>query len=157
MPDPVTIMTILSAGSKVAGAAGAYKSAGEEAAFNSGIARINRKLALQSADDAIIQGQQKESMKRVDTARLVGQQRTGFAASGVVVDSGSAASVVEESIALGELDAQIIRNNAERTAFGFELEAESERLKGGLARSRGKSLQRSAITDLAGDAFEFFG
>ena len=157
MPDPVTIMAILSGTSKGFGAVGAYQAAGQEAAFNSGIAKINRTLALQSADDAIIQGQQKEAIKRVDTAKLVGQQRTGFAASGVVVDSGSAASVVEESIALGELDAQIIRNNAERDAFGFELEAESERLKGKLAKSKGKSLQRAVATDLLADSAEFFG
>ncbi len=157
MPDPFTVLTILSAASKGASAIGDYQSAGEEEAFNSGIAEINRTLALQSADDAIIKGQQRETMKRIDTAKLAGRQRVGFAASGVVVDEGSADAILDETLALGELDAQIIRNNAEREALAFETQAEGERLKGELAESRGKSKKRASGLSLITDAINFFG
>lgn len=155
--DPFTILAILSATSSAAGAVGSYAAAGEEEAFNSEISKINRSLALQSADDALIKGQQTETLKRVDSAKVIGKQRSGFSASGVVVGEGSAADVIDQSIALGELDALIIRDNALRESNAFELEAESARLQGDLAKSKGSSKKSASVIDFATSAINSFG
>ena len=139
MCEPTTIAiatTALSAGTSLYGAKKQQEALEDSGKFNAKISKINENLALSSADDAIIAGQQKEMVNRINTRQLVSDQRTGFAASGVVVDEGTASDVVDAAIAFGELDALIIRDNAERESESFKLEAESLALGGSLASGR---------------------
>jgi len=83
-------------------------------------------LAKLQAEDAIARGQEKESKHRMAVDQFIGKQRTGFAASGVKVDVGSAFGVIEESAYLGNLDALTIRYNAQKEAWAYESQANAE-------------------------------
>lgn len=157
MCDPGTValtFSVLSAGATVYGAQKQYEAAGKAGVFNSQIAKINEKLALQSADDAIIRGAQKESASRVNTAQLIGSQRAAIAASGIVVGEGTTADIIDQAVALGELDALIIRDNALRESEAFRLEAESARLGGGLSISRAEGRQEAIAFNAASQLFQ---
>jgi len=72
-----------------------------------------------------------------------------------VVDEGSAADIIEASIAIGELDSVIIRDNARKRSDAFKLEAEGSRLGSQLSTSRAESQGRAAIIQGTSDLFNF--
>ena len=148
-----TKTSILSVIFKGIGTGISNNAAAQEADFNSKISSINRRLALDSGKTAIIKGEQEATISKLNTAATVADQVTGMAASNVVVNDGSAESIVYSTEALGALDAAIIRDNANRSARAFELEAQGETLKGQLAKGRGKAIQRGNNVELAGDLF----
>lgn len=87
----------------------------------------NASLADQAAADAIARGHEAELRQRTATSGLIGSQRASLAASGVQVDTGSAKDVQADSAYLGELDALMIRNNARREAYGYQVQAVQDR------------------------------
>jgi hypothetical protein len=58
-----------------------------------------------------------------DTMKLQGAQKTGFAASGVAVDSGSANDVYADTMATGLQDVEAIKNNADMDAYEARVQA----------------------------------
>lgn len=97
--------------------------AADAAEYNAAIARQNAILSERRAEDALDRGDREEKQARLRAAKLAAEQRVGFAGGGVTSGSGSPLSVVEDTVALGELDALTIRNNAQREAFEFEVDA----------------------------------
>lgn len=89
---------------------------------NAQIAANNAELARRERAAAIEAGKEEESSFRQKLRKIQGEQRVGFAASGVSLASGSPADVLTDTAVLGELDALTIRDNAARRAFGFEVE-----------------------------------
>lgn len=155
--DPLTIMTIVSAGLNMAGRNIEANAAKAEAAFNSQIAKVNRQLAIESGLQALIKGQQKESIRKYDTRQLVSAQTAAFGASGVVVNEGTAADVIATSELMGELDAAIIRDNAEKEKRAYDLQAEGYRLEGKLAKARGDYASQASMIGGVKDLFKIFG
>ena len=94
----------------------------------------NRKVAEWKAADAIARGKKEESSHRIKVAALKGRQRSALAASGVVVDSGSALDILADTAALGELDALTIRSNAEREAYEHKVTASNLTANAGMKR-----------------------
>jgi len=72
------------------------------------------------ADDAIMRGRESEQRLRFKTATLKGGQRARLAASGVDVSEGSALNILTETDMMGEIDAQTIRLDAAREAWGYK-------------------------------------
>ena len=83
----------------------------------------NRKVELWKAEDAIARGKKEESVHRTKVSQLKGRQRSVLAASGVVVDEGSALDILQDTAMLGELDALTIRSNAEREEYEHKVRA----------------------------------
>ncbi len=83
---------------------------------------FNTRLAALQANDAIRRGNVSAQQAMAQTKGVVGRARAGLAASGVQLDSGSAAQIQEQDSTIGALDAQIIRNNAAREAWGITTE-----------------------------------
>lgn len=128
------VMSSANAASGAAGAVSEYRT-GEQ---NQRIANMNAGLADQQAKDAIARGTVAELQLRRNTRRLIGSQRASAAASGVVVDSGTAGAIVSDTQMLAEQDAETIRNNAAREAWGYKVQAQDYRYKGQLAMKEGK-------------------
>lgn len=122
----------------------------DQGAYQSAIFSQDAKMAEAQAADAIARGREAELRQRTATKQFRGAQRAGFAAQGVVLDSGSARDVQEEGVAMGELDALTIRNNARREAYGFQVQA------GDLAR-QGKLAELSARNQAASLRSESYG
>jgi len=126
-------------------AARAGESEAQRDEFNAGVADLQ-------AGDAITRGQDEESRFRTQVRGLIGTQRAGFAGQGVDVGSGSAADVQADSAYLGELDAQTIRANAQREAWGYQVEAEDRRKAAAIARAGGKAAQTASRFAAASEA-----
>lgn len=107
----------------VAAVAGSVQ-ARQESKARKAVARQNSQIVRQRQQDAFRRGEFAEHVQRQKTGLLTGRQRSLIGASGAVVGEGTAASILEDTAALGELDALQARNNAAREAWGLEVQAQ---------------------------------
>ena len=114
----------------------AASAAERQGAYQADIYELNATVAEQQARDAIARGQETEARSRQGTHQLAGRQRAVAAAQGLAM-TGSVAQLQGETAQLGELDAMTIRNNARREAWGYQVEAQSDRMSASLARMGG--------------------
>ena len=99
------------------------------------LAQFNAQVSEQQATDALMRGKDDEERFRQGVKTLIGSQRASFAGNNVDIASGSAADVQADAAFLGELDAQTIRTNAMREAWGYRQQAEEYRRGGQAALS----------------------
>jgi hypothetical protein len=121
----------------------AANAAAEREEFNAG-------LADQAAGDARARGAEEAGRFRAGVRSLIGSQRAGFAGQGVKVGQGSARDVTADAAHLGELDARQIVANAEREAWGFEMEAKDRRMGADVARRGGQAAASAGRWGAAG-------
>jgi hypothetical protein len=105
----------------------------------------NARLAELQGADAVRRGGREEAKFRREQAMLAGRQRSLLAASGVDIDSGSAAALQEASRMEGEEDAAVIRLNAQREKWGFDIQALNHRNAAAAARSAGSNAMTAGI------------
>jgi len=99
------------------------------------IAEQNADLAQQQALDAQRRGSTAEAEHRTKLRQFMGSQRAQMGGSGVVVDQDSGGDVLADTAEYGERDAQRLRVNASREAWGYTSEAEIGRSQGRMAAS----------------------
>lgn len=164
MCEPATIAAIAAvaaAGVATISAVQAGNAANEQAKYQAAVSRNNAVFAERQATDAIKRGKVEEAQRRLQTSKLLGQQRSAFAANNVAIDAGSPLDVLEFTAEQGELDALIIRNNAEREAVGFRFQGTNFRSQAQLDLARGRSAKSagiaSGIGSLLGEASAFAG
>lgn len=116
-------------------------------------AEANADLARQKEIDALRRGSTEEGQQRTKYQRFIGTQRAAMGASGVALDTGSSGDVLAETAELGERDAQQIRVNAAREAWGYSVERQNFKSQAKQARASGYI--QSAGTLLSG-AENFF-
>lgn len=118
----------------------------------------NASLADRQGADVLARGREAEGRQRGASRRLAGAQRAAGAASGIDVNTGSARDVLEGDAQLGELEALMIRNNAAREAWGYQVQAGDYRRQSELARMSGRqdaqSLRRGSVSTLLSGAGE---
>jgi hypothetical protein len=119
LPYAALALTAVSAGVSAYGAAQSASAQSQAADYQAQVALNNQKIADQNAQVALQQGEQQEAAKREQTAQVISEQRAITAAAGIDPNQGSSRRIQGDTAALGELDAQTIRNNAARTAYGF--------------------------------------
>lgn len=98
---------------------------------------LSAAMSEMAAADVLQRGAQQEQRLRMATERQIGQQRVGAAVSGVEGTVGTAADIMADTRLISELDAETIRNNAARAAWGYRVEAEQQRRAAGTARASG--------------------
>jgi hypothetical protein len=100
----------------------------------------NAEVADQQAQDAIDRGTLEANKIRTAVRGMIGAQTTAFAGSGAGVDVGfgSAVDVAADTARLGELDALTTMTNAQRSAWGYKVEAEDQRRAAAIQRQGGK-------------------
>lgn len=113
-------------------------------------ARLNQNAAFaeRQANDAISRGKKEVTNLKRNTKGLIGAQRASYAGQNVVVDSGSALDAQEDSAVMSELDALEIKGNAYREAYGYKVDAITQR--GAAASARRASRVNSTSTLLTG-------
>lgn len=123
-------MPAASFGAQAAGAAmstvGSYYSAKSQQAnlnLQASLADTNAKIAELGAQSALAQGAKEEQKSRLQTAQLKSSQRTAMAANGIDLGEGSAAQVLTSTDLMGEIDANTIKANAARSAWGYRTQA----------------------------------
>lgn len=136
-------------GSIVEGFAG-----GRAADFQAQIARNNAQVALANSQAASQAGDIAAMNSLLRTRAQIGQTKVAQAASGIDVNTGSAADVRASQRLLGVLDAMTIRSNAARASYGYQAESMSEAARAkSLARRAGMSRIRG-IMDASGTILE---
>lgn len=121
----------------------AASAAERQGAYQADIYGLNASVAEQQAQDAIARGQLAEAHSRQGTRQLAGRQRAVAAAQGLAM-TGSIEQLQGETALLGEFDAMTIRNNARREAWGYQVEAQNDRMAASMARM-GAANQAAAL------------
>ena len=106
---------------------------------NAAIDNSNAAIASQAAGVALENGQQQAGMRAMQGSRLAGAQKTGFAASGVATNAGSALDVLGNTAAVSKQDQDVIQNNAARTAWGYNAQATNFKNKAAIDEQAGES------------------
>nr|WP_238919400.1 hypothetical protein [Achromobacter xylosoxidans] len=110
-------------GASAVGAANSAKAQQNNLDYQAQVSANNAQIAEWQAQDAIRSGQLEEQNSRLKYAALKGTQRAALAANGVAVDEGSAVDILTTTDYLNETDANTIRTNAARTAWGYRTQA----------------------------------
>lgn len=113
------------------------------------VAENNKKIAEWQAQDALERGRIEEIEHRRQVGGLIGTQRAALAGAGVEVDTGTAAELTADTAQVGELEAQNIRANAEREAYGYRIQAYNYQTEADLSYTEQLSTALSGATKVA--------
>ena len=123
--------SIMGAIAGISGILGTFASAGAQAEsvsahnnaaqYNAQVAMTNASYSAQQAQDARDRGAEDAKMKGLEVAKVIGSETNKYAASGVEL-TGSAGQKLADTAMWGEYDKNTIGNNAEKEAWGYEVE-----------------------------------
>jgi len=91
--------------------------------YQAGVAKINRDIALQQADYALAVGDVEAQKKGMEWRSAIASAKAYQASSGLNVNTGSAVDVRASMVELGTYDQTVIRSNAAKVAWGYDIEA----------------------------------
>jgi len=100
--------------------------------YQAAVALNNQKIAQGYAQAEVEKGKRLEEAKRLQTADVQGKVRAAVGASGLEVNAGSPVRLQADTARLGELDAQTIRNNSQRAAYGYTVQGLNYSAQAGL-------------------------
>lgn len=129
MCDPVTMSTL----AVVAGGVQAYSQI-QQGQSASAAADYNARELENQATSIRNKGTEEENIKRRETAEFKARQRAMLGASGIDIDSGSAADLQQDTDLLGEVDALRIRRNFNERADVADTQAEITAAEGRAAK-----------------------
>lgn len=140
----------------IAGAAGiqalgAYQSAKATegaAKYNAQIAEQNAELASQQAKYTIQEGEQNVAASQLKTRAEVGAIEANQGASGIEVGQGSFGDVLKSAREIGMLDAMQIRSNAVRAAYGYQVQAASDKQQAVLDTYAAKNAKKAGMLNV---------
>lgn len=124
----LTAATVLAGASLGLGAMSAYQQSQATKAsmeYQSAVARNNAITSEYQAEDAIKRGQTAEEQQRRKTMMLKGTQTARLAANGIDISEGSALQILSDTDWMGEQDALTVRDNANREAWGYRVQAQN--------------------------------
>ncbi len=129
----------------------ASKGASDQAMFNyqAGVAQLNKRIALQNADYTREAGGTVAYQSGLKTAQTVAQQKVAQSASGIDVNTGSAATVRADTTKLGQLDQETIRQNYAKKAYGYEVEAATKEAESKADIVAGQQASKAASINIA--------
>lgn len=123
------------------------KAAQAQMNYQAEINRRNAAKAQANADDKRQEGIEESRMQRLKTLQKVGAQQAALAANGVDVSEGTALDIIEDTAAMGELDALTTRYNYEKQALAFESQADNFNNQANLDIFAGQNAYSSGITN----------
>ncbi len=141
MADPVSatviggIGLVSSAAGGLLGAYGSQYSGSANAAmynYQAGIAKMNATLARQDADYTRAAGESEAVSAGLKGREIVGATKAGFAAGNIDPTTGSARNTLASEAVVNATNLNMIRANAAKRAFGFEVTAAEDTAQGRL-------------------------
>lgn len=100
--------------------------------YQAGVAQINKQIADQNADYARYAGEVEAQQGGMKTRALLGTTVAQQGAGGLAIGSGSQGRVTDSIREVGAEDVGIIRSNAAKRAYGYEVEAAGQQAQIGL-------------------------
>lgn len=159
MCEPVTIAYAVAAAAAAYGAYSASESSKAQAEYQSDMAANQAKVSKYQADDAIVRGGEEAIKASREAERMRGTQVARLASNGLDISSGTPLSILEDTMYFGQQDANTIRNNAAREAWGYTTQAGAQTGSSQMFASVAKS-QNSGVaagTSLLSSAGQYAG
>lgn len=141
----------------ILGAIGAWAGAGAQKTSlraQAEIAEINARAAESNAQAVLFAGQREQQRSMLHTAGLKGAQRARIAANGIDLGVGSAVRVLTTTDVMGQIDANQIKANAVRQAWGQRVQATNYQNDALVKRANASAISpgAAAVTSLLGSA-----
>lgn len=133
MCDPATALAGASLAAGALSAVNQYQSGRQAAA----VASANADSAEAQAQDSINRGNAAADEARRRNRQALGTQIATAAANGGDISTGSALDIFGDTAQFGELDALTTVNNAQREAYGYEVQASNYKTQASAARQQG--------------------
>lgn len=125
--------------------------------YQADVNKRNAKIAQANADMKRQEGIEESRLQKIRNLQKVGAQQAAMAANGIDVSSGTALDVVEDTAAMGELDALTTRYNAETQAQAYERQANNLTNQANMDIISGQNAYKSGITGAIGSGFKGLG
>lgn len=143
-----------------AAAVGAYTTAQSQKAQNEymeDVERNNAAMAKNQRDDAIMRGGEEANRVQREAERMRGTQVARLASNGLDISSGTPLAILEDSMFFGQQDANTVRNNAAREAWGYDVQGQNARASAGMYSMAAKANNpgRAAGLSLLSSAGQF--
>lgn len=113
--------------------------------FEQDQANIGARFSRLQAEDTSLRGDIAAGESRRRTAQVRGAQVAAYASQGIDVRSGIASAIQAETEAIGANEADTIKNNAWRQAWGLRTQADQFEATGRMAKLQSKARQRSTL------------
>tara|TARA_R110001599_G_scaffold171353_1_gene362440 strand:+ start:451320 stop:451841 length:522 start_codon:yes stop_codon:yes gene_type:complete len=140
-------------------AAGAMsaKSSMDNAKYQEKVGENNALSAKYAAKDAMDRGAVAEDQKRNETRTLLARQNAALAANGIDSSTGTGLNILSDTAGLGEFDAQTIRSNAMKQAYGYNLQGDNALADGRASAAASRNNAYSTILSSGSKAYGMYG
>lgn len=138
----------------VASAAASAYSQNQQAKYTSAVAEKNADIAEAQAQDSINRGNAQADEIRRRNRQAAGTQAATMGATGADLSTGGALDIFGDTAQFGALDALTTVNNAQREAYGYQVQAENYKAQASSARSQGNM---GAMTTLLTAPLQAYG
>jgi hypothetical protein len=137
MCEPTTIIMAITAVMAAYSANQQAKAQKSKAKFDAGVARNNQTLLSRAAEDRVKQGDEAERQYRIKVANLIGRQRAGFAAAGVLVNEAGSSpqDALLDTRTLEARDISTLRENTRKEVASLRFQAANAGAQAGLLTS----------------------
>ncbi|HGW6903703.1 TPA: hypothetical protein ACNDWQ_001117 [Escherichia coli] len=132
----------------------------QQGKYASKVAEANADIATAQANDAINRGNAEAEQRRRETRQRLGTQAATMGATGAELSSGTALDVFADNAQFGTLDALTTVNNAQREAYGYQVQGMNAQAQGAAAQAAAKSSMTSTLLTAplkAYGAYQMFG
>lgn len=134
-----------------------YRTQAAAAEQQAAIASANQRLAEEQASAERKQGYEEMQTKRLEAARIIGQQRAQMGGSGVAVDQGSFLDVLADTASSGEISAINAYNQGIDRAYAQEIEAWNYENAANAYRAQTSNYRRAARNSSSGAIWSALG
>lgn len=126
-------------------------------AYQAEIDRKNARIAQANADQERQEGIEEARLQRIKTAQMIGSQQAAMAANGIDASSGTALDIIDDTAAMGELDALTTRYNSETKAIAYENQANNFNNQANLNLISGQNAYKSGMLNAVGSGVKGLG
>lgn len=106
--------------------------------YNAAVAQQNAAADTAAANDSINRGNQQAQQQRDQARAAGGSQAAAMAANGMDLNSGTALNFFGDTSRQGALDSLTSINNAQREAYGYQMQANNATSQAQMARYQGR-------------------
>ena len=160
IPEAMLIASVVSAGVGAAGAISQGQASAQQSQYQSAVAVQNQQIQAQNAELArrnAAYAEQAGAGRIDDRARQlrqqIGSQRAAYAAAGLLTEFGTPADVINDTAVLGQAAIAETRQDADRRAMGFRIQANNADAEGASAGLRSQAYGEAADDAITGGNF----
>ncbi|WP_227895016.1 hypothetical protein [Escherichia coli] len=109
----------------------------QQGKYASKVAEANADIATAQANDAINRGNAEAEQRRRETRQRLGTQAATMGATGADLSTGNALDIFGDTAQFGALDSLTTVNNAQREAYGYQVQVANYKAEASSARKQG--------------------